>query len=147
MKIAIINSKGFWSMGWTTDNESQLGAIESLQRLGITVKSLEVSNLGELKSTLKTLHSENWVVWPNAYEVAIEEGSSRTAWIADIIEEYGLPMIGNSADALKTVMLKDRCQQTLDKAGVAIPYFLPVEQADVSTLHAVLLLPSSMATS
>lgn len=121
-------------MGWTTDPESQQATIESLNRLGIMTKAVEVSTLEELESTLTSLRLENWTLWPNAYEVAIAEGSSETAWIADRIEEQGLPMIGNKAHSLKTVMLKDTCQYKLQQHGVAIPSFLAVETSDLPQL-------------
>lgn len=138
MKIAIINSRGFWSMGWTTDQQSQQDVLESLQRLGIETLAIEVASKSELVQQLSKLKADNWLVWPNAYQVSAFEGSDETLWLADIIDDMGLPMIGSPAHALKTVMQKDECQRVLEHHGVAIPAFAALEEADLDSLECLM---------
>lgn len=138
MKIAIINSVDFWSMGWATDASSQQDVVLSLQRAGIDAEIYEVGSKRQLDEVLESFKAASYLVWPNAYQVYAFEGSSDTIWLADVIDEHGFPMIGSNAQALKNVMAKDRCQQLLDSHRVAIPKFASVDQASVLDLTALL---------
>ncbi len=138
MKIAIINSTGFWSMGWATDAKSQLSAISSLQRAGIEVVVHDVESLQQLEDVLDSLSGENCLVWPNAYHIYADPGKSQVVWLVDKIEEYGLPVIGNSASALKTMYAKDKCQERLAWCGVPIPRFAAIDRNTFDNLGAVL---------
>lgn len=138
LKIAIINSAGFWSMGWATDPESQQDVIRSLSHAGVCVVDFEVSSKAQLVDVLESLKSDDCLVWPNAYQVYAFEGSHDTVWLADVIDEHGLPMIGSNADALKNVMLKDQCQQILEKHGVAIPHFASIDDTMLNQLEHIL---------
>ncbi len=161
MKIAIINSTGFWSMGWTTDAPSQQDAINALTQLGITVSVHEVKSRTEadtlFSSFAKNASNDPCLLWPNAYQVHADNDTEEPVWLADLIESYGLPIIGNQAKALKNVMHKDQCQQLLDAFGASIPGFIAVEAADIDFLaqriHAKALAfplfvkPNSLSTS
>lgn len=135
MKIAIINSKDFWSMGWATDPESQQDVIQSLNRAGVEVIVFNVSSKNNLEKILQQLQSEHYLIWPNAYQVYAYEGSKETLWLADIIDEQGFPMIGSNAQALKSVMLKDQCQVILEQHGVAIPNFASIDSTMLNELE------------
>lgn len=139
MKIVIVNSVDFWSMGWATDKQSQQDVIESLHRLGVDVSVHEVANKGELDALLVPLAekgaSDPVFIWPNAYQVYAFSGSQETVWLADVVETYGLPIIGNQAQALKNVMHKDQCQHLLARYGAAIPVFISIEQEEVAHLQ------------
>ncbi len=135
MKIAIINSNGFWAMGWATDKKSQQDVIGSLHRLGIEVAVFEVGSKAQLDNVLESLKGGEWLLWPNAYQVYACEGSSQTLWLADIIDEYKIPMIGSNANALKNVMAKDKCQQLLQAQGVPIPVFASIDHAMLAELE------------
>ncbi|WP_461534968.1 D-alanine--D-alanine ligase family protein [Spongorhabdus nitratireducens] len=138
MKITIINSVDFWSMGWATDPASQQDVIRSLRRAGVEVEIVEVGHKAELVEVLQQLKSEPCLVWPNAYQVYAFEGSSDTVWLADVIDEQGLPMIGSNARALKNVMLKDECQRVLEHHGVAIPAFASLDKTQLNDLETIL---------
>jgi len=125
-------------MGWATTPESQQDVIQSLERAGVEVVSIEVGSKGQLLDALATLKQTPCLVWPNAYQVAAFEGSQETVWLADIISEFGLPMIGSHSDTLKKVMLKDRCQSILEKHGVAIPSFVSVNRCQRHELEALI---------
>lgn len=137
MKIAIINSVGFWSMGWTTDPASQQDVVGSLERAGIDVEVFEVGSKMQLVEVLSSLKSEPCLVWPNAYQVYAFEGSTDTVWLADVIDEYGLPMIGSNATALRNVMFKDECQRLLAHHGVSIPAFASIDDTMLAELASV----------
>lgn len=128
MKVVIINSSGFWSMGWATDPDSQLSVIESLKRLGVEVSVHEVASKVSLEALLSELKGESCLVWPNAYQVYIEPGKSETLWLADVIDSYGLPMIGSNATALRNVLDKSQCQHLLGSHNVPIPAFAAVHR-------------------
>lgn len=138
MKIAIINSSGFWSMGWATDPESQKNVLNSLKRMDIPVDVYDVGSKAQLDKVLSELNVDDCLVWPNAYQVSAFEGSDDTLWLADIIEEAGFPVIGNGSATLKNVMLKDECQRILEQHGVSIPSFAAVDQETLSGLGKVL---------
>ncbi|MCY7296447.1 hypothetical protein [Alteromonas sp. a30] len=147
MNIAIINSAGFWPMGWATDETSQQDTIQTLTRLGVNVTVTEVANVDELVSFLTTLKqeesSDSYLIWPNAYEVFLDQHSNQKAWLADIIEEHGFALIGNNAEALRNVMSKSQCQRILSNHRVPIPAFLSVDQ---SLLDDAVLLQQSLET-
>ncbi|MGB0732552.1 MAG: hypothetical protein ACPGPF_02265 [Pontibacterium sp.] len=135
MKIVIINSVGFWSMGWATDPESQQDVVNALKRLGVAVGVEEVASKAQLEQLLLTLQTDSdCLVWPNAYQVAAFEGSEESVWLADVVAEHQIPMIGNSAQTLKSVMLKDECQRILQRHGVAVPSFCAIEQGQLGQL-------------
>ena len=138
LKIIIINSKDFWSMGWATDSASQQDVVQSLVRAGIDVVIFEVCSKMQLVDVLESLKSSPCLVWPNAYQVYAFEGSQEVVWLADIIDECGLPMIGSNAAALKNVMHKDHCQKLLEQHGVAIPSFMSVDESTVDDLEQVM---------
>lgn len=138
MNIVIINSLDFWSMGWATTPESQQDVIESLSRAGIQTQIYEVSHKQQLDELLVSLKSEPCLIWPNAYQVYAFEGRHEVVWLADVIHEHGLPMIGSSAQALKNVLCKDHCQHLLEKHNVPIPSFLAVQKEDTSRLATLL---------
>ena len=125
-------------MGWTTDSASQKDVVHSLERAGVEVVVFEVSSKMQLVDVLSSLKSEPCLVWPNAYQVYAFEGSSDTVWLADVINEHGLPMIGSNATALKNVMLKDECQRVLEHHGVAIPAFAALDEAALNNLEHLL---------
>ena len=151
MKIAIINSQGFWSMGWATDPKSQQDVIQSLERSGIEVVTFEVANKAELEHCLISLKSEPCLVWPNAYQVSVEAGSSDTVWLADEIDAHGLAMIGSNATALKNVMGKHRTQALLKAHDVAIPGFAVVNApSDINAIslpYPLFVKPNDLSTS
>ncbi len=134
MKVVIVNSTGFWSMGWATDSESQKDAVSSLQRAGVEVVVCEVSSKVQLITELQEFVNTECLIWPNAYQVAAFEGSDDAVWLADVIEEQGLPIIGSGSTTLKSVMLKDECQQILEHHGVAIPAFATIDEAQLNDL-------------
>lgn len=138
MKIAIINSAGYWSMGWATDPDSQQDVIGSLQRAGIEVAVFEVGSEEELRLVLGNLAGQDWLVWPNAYHVAKTQGSEQTVWLGDIIDQYRLKMIGSSSEALKNVLAKSHCQQLLEEAQVAIPHFAALNESMLDELEFIL---------
>lgn len=125
-------------MGWTTDSASQQDVVRSLVRAGVEVVVFEVSSKAQLVDVLMSLKSEPCLVWPNAYQVHAFEGSTESVWLADVIDEQGLPMIGSNAAALKNVMLKDECQRLLGQHGVAIPSFASVDETTCDDLEALL---------
>lgn len=119
-------------MGWTTSPESQQHVIKSLTLLGVEVLAFEVCSKIQLVNVLQSLKGHIDLVWPNAYQVYAFEGSEETIWLADIINEQGLSIIGSDATTLKNLILKDRCQTILHEQGVAIPGFVSL---DNSMLH------------
>lgn len=125
-------------MGWATTPESQQATVQSLTRAGVEVETYEVSNKAQLVELLLTLKKANYLVWPNAYQVYAFEGSIETVWLADIIDESKLPMIGSNASALKNVMFKDQCQELLAQHNVAIPHFSAIDEPMLSQLEEVL---------
>lgn len=134
MNITIINSQDFWSMGWATSPEGQQDVVESLTRAGIQTQVYEVSSKQELDELLTSPSIRDSLVWPNAYQVYAFPDSNETVWLADIIHEHGLPMIGSSAQALKNVMFKGHCQTLLHKQNVPIPTFAAIEEKDLEQL-------------
>ena len=125
-------------MGWATTPESQHNVIHSLTNAGVEVVVVEVSCKIQLIEVLQPLKSSTCLVWPNAYQVYANEGSQETVWLADVIDEQGLPMIGNNAAALKNVMLKDNCQRILEKNNVAIPSFASIDGSMLNTLEDII---------
>lgn len=125
-------------MGWATDHESQQDVIRSLVSAGVTVVTFEVGSKRQLLEVLMSLKSDSCLIWPNAYQVYAFEGGKATVWLADIIDEQGLPMIGSNAAALKNVILKDRCQRMLEQHGVAIPSFASIDNTMLNELEIIL---------
>jgi D-alanine-D-alanine ligase-like ATP-grasp enzyme len=125
-------------MGWATDADSQQDVIQSLGRADVEVVTFEVSSRRQLVDALRSLKGSSCLVWPNAYQVYECEGSSKTLWLADIIDDEGFPIIGSNASALKNVMLKGRCQQILEEKGVAIPSFASIDDTMLSELDYIL---------
>ena len=125
-------------MGWATDPVSQQDVVHSLKRAGLDTEVHEVSSKAQLIDVLIQLKSSPCLVWPNAYQVAAFEGSDDTVWLADVIEEQGLPIIGSGSTTLKNVMLKDECQQILEHHGVAIPAFATIDVSQLNDLDGLL---------
>ncbi len=138
LKIAIINSVDFWPMGWSTDHKTQQDVIQSLVNAGIDVAAFEVSNKRQLVEVLESLKSEPCLVWPNAYHIYAFTGSKETVWLADVIDEHGLAMIGSNAVALKNVMFKDQCQRILEQQRVAVPGFASIDETMLNELELTL---------
>ncbi len=138
MKIAIINSVGFWDMGWATDPASQQDVIRSLERANVEVLVFEVASKAQLDNVLGTLKTTPCLVWPNAYQVNKTQGSSEAVWLGDVLDAHGMDTIGNNATALKNVLLKSHCQQLLESQNVAIPGFAVIDEAMLNDLSYIL---------
>lgn len=136
MKVIIINSAGFWSMGWATDARSQQAVIGSLQRAGVDVEVSEVSCVSELRCVLSSSDSEDCLIWPNAYEVFTSEGGTDSVWMADIIETMGFRIIGNNARVLRNVLSKAQCQAMLRQKNTSVPGFFAALGGDPDYLAA-----------
>lgn len=138
MKIVIINSVGFWSMGWTTDVESQQDVLQSLQRADIDLEVHDVDCLKMLAEVLSTLDPSDCLVWPNAYQVYANKDGTDALWLADAIEERGFSIIGNNAQVLKSVLSKDKCQSLLADKNTAVPRFAAIREEDLQQLPEIL---------
>lgn len=127
MKIIFINSKGHWVHGWFTSVPALKFGIDALEKAGLEVSQIEVTNLSELEHTLDHL-SPDTLVWPNAYFVNTKAGE--TAWLNDSIEQRGIPFIGSSSLALQRVFRKDSCQAILSEQDLPVPSFLVINRTN-----------------
>jgi len=138
MKVVIINSAGFWSMGWATDPQSQQDVIRSLERANVEVEVFEVASKAQLEDALESLKGTPCLIWPNAYQVWEEVEGADTVWVADVIDAHGMAMIGSNATALKNVLLKSHCQQLLESHNVTIPSFAIIDETMLDDLTYIL---------
>ncbi len=137
MKVKIINSKGHWKNGWISHYEDLEVMMAALERNGIEVSHVEVDSLAMLNKILSQSNPQELIL-PNAYYVDVEKGSKEKAWLVDIIESYGLPVIGSDKTTLQNVLRKDVCQKILKSHGIPIPEFAVVKTTQLKEIADIL---------
>ncbi len=127
MKVLIINSQGHWINGWMTSPQSLEAVTNVLQKLSCEVQTVEVQSPNELKQILEKTQSDT-LVWANAYWVDGENGAQHE--LPAQIEKHNLSMLGSSSSTLLRLLKKEVCQKTLKEAGIPVPSFLIIDQAN-----------------
>lgn len=127
MKILIINSQGHWLNGWMTFPESLEAVVNTLQKVGCQVETVEVKSLNELTQILEETSSDT-LVWTNAYWVNGEHGEQHV--LHEEVQKYDLPILGSDLNTLLRLLDKGTCQEMLREADIPIPYFLIIEPQD-----------------
>ncbi|HAA21477.1 MAG TPA: hypothetical protein DCP28_22945, partial [Cytophagales bacterium] len=120
MDILFIHSWNFWDNGWLVNPELVKAARKALQEMGIRVIEQEISSQSELVSILDSV-SPTTLIWPNAYYTL--NANSETVWIPGIIEEKGLPYIGNDAASLQAMLHKGDTYQRMLPHGAPVPQY------------------------
>lgn len=138
MRVLLLNSTGFSALGWVSEPRTQQILVDALARIGLDVGMAEVASTAGVDRALQGL-GRDALVWPNAYHVNAHAGSAQTRWLADILEERGVPFIGPPAATLRAVLHKDECQARLAAAGLPIPRFTTVTRRDAETIRAAMM--------
>lgn len=134
MKIKIISSQNHWRNGCLTTPKEVVRVTKILQKATIDVSHIEVNSIGQLNSTLRQLGSDT-LIWANAYYVS---DGKEAAWLNDFLDAYDLPYIGSSADTLKHLLQKDKCQAILKDATIPIPSYLVIDKNNLGKLDYLL---------
>ena len=115
MKILIINSKEHWINGWMTSPKSLQIVLNTLQKIGCQVKTIEVEKIHELEEVLKKI-TKDTLVWANAYWV---NGTNDKQYaINEQLEKYDVPFLGSNLNTLLKLLEKDTCQKVLKESNM-----------------------------
>lgn len=135
MRIAIINSTGFWPLGWAITPQTQQPVLDSLRRGGCDVDVYEVDSKQSLLQVIEQIKQyPNSLVWANAYNVKVNADGDESFWLADTLREHQLPFIGSDGQTLHHVLHKHQCQAILAQAGVPIPSFVAVNAEQLNDI-------------
>jgi D-alanine-D-alanine ligase-like ATP-grasp enzyme len=138
MRIAIINSTGFWPLGWAIEPKTQQPVLDSLRRAGIVVDVYEADSRASLSRVIEQIKQAPCLVWANAYSVAETAGSTDSFWLADVLREHQLPFIGSDGQTLHNVLHKHQCQALLEEAGLPIPAFAAINEPMLAELDNII---------
>ncbi|MEL6539084.1 MAG: hypothetical protein AAFQ98_26945, partial [Bacteroidota bacterium] len=129
MNILFIHSRDFWDNGWLVNRDLVKAAKQALVEGGIQVEEREVVSVSELESLLDEVPSST-LIWPNAYYVANDQGTP--VWIPGIIEQKGLPYLGNDAASLEAMLHKGDTYARMAPYGAPVPKYLVWESGTPS---------------
>ena len=137
MRIAIINSTGFWPLGWAITPQTQQPVLDSLQRAGVTIDVYEVDSRQSLINTVEIIKQVPSLIWANAYQVKETADSNDSFWLADVLDQHKLPYIGSNSQTLSKVLLKHDCQSILAKANIPIPAFASISEPMLTEIESI----------
>ncbi len=139
MNITIINSTGFWPLGWAITPKTQQPVLNSLRRAGATVDVYEVDSRQSLLDAIDIIKQKPCLIWANAYKVKEAANSDHSFWLADVLNQHNLPFIGSDRQALSDVLLKHNCQSILEKANIPIPAFASISEPMLAELDSIIV--------
>lgn len=132
MKILIINSKEHWINGWMTSPKSLQIVLNTLQKIGCEVKTIEVEKIHELEEVLEKI-TKDTLVWANAYWVNGANGKQYA--INEQLEKYDVPFLGSNLNTLLKLLEKDTCQKVLKESNIPIPNNFIIDQNNIEKAH------------
>jgi D-alanine-D-alanine ligase len=122
MKILIITGCAGAVQGWG-DLETTENICKVIRESGSEVEILYVNNRDELIQGLDSLTYD--IVWSALYHVSNNEDyigvASDELWVADILDQRGIPYIGPDAKTMRTLIDKSATTFILREANVPVP--------------------------
>lgn len=135
MVITFITSQDHWHKGWFLQDDDLNYALKTVQKAGFQVQVKNVVSTDDLHEVLRQLPKQS-LLWVNAYY--INRPTGEIAWLNDIVEDYGFPIIGSSTTTLKIILAKELCQAAMQKANIPVPDSILVQQEAVEKLSELL---------
>ena len=128
----MITGPGGDAQGWgnMAVTEEMAKAIEAS---GKAAEIAFVTTRKDLEDVLDTKEFD--IIWSALYhftenEATIGMSAGDDAWVADILDQRGLPYIGPDAATMKALIHKTATHDILEKAGVPVPYHHQVSQGE-----------------
>jgi D-alanine-D-alanine ligase-like ATP-grasp enzyme len=138
LKILVVDSDGFDGLGWFTDSRSLEIFSRVLEPVGVVVEHVSVASADELELVARHAAAAGALIWPNAYHVRAALDSPEARPLTEVLETAGAAYVGSPTPALETVLHKELCQARLAAAGIPVPRFAVVTEAEPRTLEAAL---------
>ena len=129
-RILIITGPGGDAQGW-----GNLEVTEELcKALNYADKSAEIVYVEKREELLTAIEEKSYdIIWSALYHVSEKEDIVGMAvdddsWVADILDDRGLPYIGPDAETMKRLIHKDHSHRVMHDKGVTVPYFHSIEK-------------------
>ncbi|QPJ65964.1 MAG: ATP-grasp domain-containing protein [Candidatus Nitrohelix vancouverensis] len=135
MKILLITGPAGPTQGWgdmaTTDRIHQ-----ALIASGFEASVAFITSHEEF---LSAIHKESFdLVWSALYH--LDQDASRVGigggelWLADYMEQVGIPFVGSSAQCMRTMIDKAATHKVLEDAGIPVPWQVSSDETDLDSL-------------
>lgn len=131
-KVLIITGPAGDAQGW-----GDLSVTENVcQAIKDTGNDAEIAFVTSMDEFYKAIEEKEFdIVWSALYHISAKSetigvSDSDDNWLADIMDEKGIPYIGPNAATMKALIHKTSTHHILDKAGVAVPYHFQIDKED-----------------
>lgn len=122
MKVLLITGSAGAVQGWG-NLETTIHIRNVLKNSGKEVKILYVNSETELIKGLDTWKCD--IAWSSLYHLSKNEDYIGPAidelWVADILNQRGIPYVGSNAQTLKNLINKSKTIKLLKRAKIAVP--------------------------
>jgi D-alanine-D-alanine ligase len=122
MKVLLLTGPGGDAQGWGDLNVTRCMA-EAAETFGYSAPIAYVETEGEF---LRVIEDRNFdIVWSALYHISRNEkfvGKGEGGmWVADVLDEEGIPYIGSNSQVMKDMIDKFRTHVILSSRGVPVP--------------------------
>jgi len=128
MKILLVTGPASEAQGWG-DAQTTEFIRATLEASGRDIEVLHVQDLDGLLRGLDKIRFD--LAWSSIYQISNNTEfiglKFSDPWVADVLEERGVPYVGSSAPVLKTMLDKSITRNLLAANGVSVPHQLIVE--------------------
>jgi D-alanine-D-alanine ligase len=122
MKILLITGSAGAVQGWGDLNTTE-NICKTIKECGIEAEILWADTIEQLIKGLDTIPCD--IAWSSLYHVSFNESyvglAANGLWVADVLDERGIPYIGSSAPTMKQLIDKAATTSILQRAGIPVP--------------------------
>lgn len=131
-KVLIITGPAGDAQGW-----GDLSVTESVcEAIKATGNDAEIAFLTSMDEFYEAIEKKTYdIVWSALYHISeksetigMSDGDDR--WLADILDEKGIPYIGPNAATMKALIHKTTTHQILKENNVSVPYHYQIDKDD-----------------
>ena len=131
-KILLITGPAGDAQGWGDINVTQ-SIKKAIDDSGKNAQIAFVTNMDEFYSSLEKNTFD--IAWSALYHISgksetIGMGEGDEKWVADILDDKGIPYIGPDAKTMKNLIHKTSTHKILKSKGISVPYHYQLETCD-----------------
>jgi len=131
-KVLLITGPAGDAQGW-----GDLGVTESIcQAIIDSGKDAEIAFVKSMDDFYQAIEERSFdIVWSALYHISAKSetigmSDGDHTWLADILDEKGIPYIGPNSATMKALIHKTNTHQILKENGIPVPYHYQVDKND-----------------